>query len=234
MWLMLACGIVDVMANGREPQQIAKRAVILGAVSFRSSLEVTAHPRVVEISGRLVPWLIEVGCESEVDPIERELLATPLGQLSDSQRSDARWAGEGAAVFCWMLKLSEVLEERTLVNPTHLPGLLGILKPQAMDIIGSAALRDRNEIEATCRQFVLILSMLRESRVGPPASDIIRRIHVQELSGVGIPITEDSVRRVSELLGKMTPQERSQVAGLYFVRHHAALWFLSGRSNYFT
>jgi hypothetical protein len=221
------------MAKGREPQQIAKRAVILGAISFRSSLEVTAHPRVVEISMRLLPWLIEVGCENELDPIERELLATPVGQLSDSQKIDARWAGESAAIFCWMLNPSEGLEETTPVNAAILPGLLGIMKPQAVEIIGSAAFRDRDEIESTCRQFVLILSMLRESRVDPPARDIIRRVHVQELSAAGVPVTEDSVRRASEVLGKMTRQERTQAAGMYFVRRHAALWFLSDRRRYF-
>src|ERR1035437_2094201 len=130
------------MGIGREPQQVAKRAVILGAIAFRSSLEVTDHPRVFEISKRLLPWLKEVDCDDELDPIERTLLVTPLGQLSDSQRIDARWAGESATLFCWMLKLVGPLDPAQPADQTVLPDLLSILRPGAMHIVRSASLRE--------------------------------------------------------------------------------------------
>lgn len=221
------------MVRGRKPQQVAKRALILGAIAFRSSLEVTDHRRVVEISQRLLPWLSDIGCGDELDPIERELLATPLGQLSDSQRIDANWAGEGAALFCWMLKLGEPLKEASPANPSHLPVVLRILKPEAMDLLRSPLLRDRAEIEDTARQFMLIRSMLQESRVDRPGRDIVRRVNCQKLNGVGLVVTEDAVRRASEAIGRMTALERSRAAGLYFVREHSVLWFLSDRSSYF-
>ncbi len=75
--------------------------------------------------------------------------------------------------------------------------------------------------------------MLMESRIGPPQRDIIRRANLQRLSHVGVVVTDDAIRRASEAANGMTPQERSQVAGLYFVRDHAALWFLSDCSSYF-
>jgi Domain of unknown function (DUF4272) len=222
------------MDIGREPRQVAKRALILGTISFRSSLEVTPHPRVVEISGRLFPWLNEVGCGDHLDPIERDLLATPFGKLSDSQRMDAKWAGEGAAFFCWMLNLGEELEEAAPSNPSKLPTLLAILKPQAKEIVESATLRNRKEIEDTCRRFVLIRSLLQESRVDAPASDIIRRVHTQKLDDVGFSVTADAIKQAVDAVGRMTPRDRADAAGMYFVRHHAALWFLSDRKNYFT
>ena len=221
------------MASTRDPRQIAKRALILGAISFRSALEVTDHPRVLEISRRLLPWLEEMGCEDELDPIERELLATPFGQLSDSQRIDANWAGEAAAFFCWMLNLSEPLEPARCAEQSALPGVLCILKPEAAKILRSASLRDRAEIEDTCRQFVLIRSMLQESRAEPPAREIIRRVNVQKMNDVGLAVSDEAVERASQAVSRMTPQERSEAAGLYFVRNHAALWFLSDRSSYF-
>jgi hypothetical protein len=221
------------MVSGRTPQQVAKRALILGSIAFRSSLEVTDHPRVIEISQRLLPWLTEMECEDELDPIEREVLATPVGQLSDSQSIDANWAGEAAALFCWMLKLCEPLEEANPANQSDLAGVLCILKPEALDIVRFAALRDPTEIDETCRQLVLIRSMLQESRVDPPGRDIIRRVNLQKLNDVGLAVPEDAVRSASEAVSRMTPQERRRAAGLYFVRDHAALWFLSDRSSYF-
>src|SRR5262249_35579734 len=71
------------MVTMRESQQIAKRALILGTIALRASLEVTDHPRAVEASQQLLRWLNQVGCDGEIDPIERGELATPLGQLSD-------------------------------------------------------------------------------------------------------------------------------------------------------
>ena len=221
------------VASGRQPQHIAKRALTLGAIAFRSSLEITDHPRVVETSRRLLPWLNDVGCGDEIDPIERELLGTPVGQLSDSQKIDANWAGEAAALFCWMLKLGEPLEEASPANQSDLPVVLRILKPEAVEILRSASLRDRTEIEDLCRQIVLIRSILQESRVGPPARDIVRRVNVQKLTDAGLVVAEGAVRRASEAVSRMTPQERSRMAGAYFVRDHAALWFLSSRSSYF-
>lgn len=221
------------MGKWREPQQIAKRAIIVGAIAFRSSLEVTTHPRVVELSQRLLPWLIEIGCDDEIDPIEREELGTPLGRLSDSQLIDVRWAGEAAAVFCWMLKLQEKLEETTFADSTAFLELLSILRPEAIDIIRSAQLRDLGEIESTCRQFVLIRSMLQEARIGPPASDAIRRVNIQRMSEVGQVVTEIDIQRASAVVSRMMPQDRVPAAGLYFKRDHVALWFLSGRSRYY-
>ena len=222
------------MAKGREAQQVAKRAVILGAIAFRSSLEVTSHPRVVEFSERLLPWLIEVGCDDELDPIEREELSTSLGQLSESQMMDVRWAGESAAIFCWMLKLREDLDEKNLADQSSLPDVLGILKPEAVEVIRLAVLRSRSEIVDRCRQFVLVRSMLQESRVGPPASDIVRGIHVQKLKEVGVSMTDDAVKQASGVVSRMSAEDRKRVAALYFIRHHAAMWFLSDRASYFS
>lgn len=221
------------MRNRREPKQIAKRAIIFGAIAFRSSLEVTTHSRVVELSQRLLPWLIEIGCGDEIDPIEREELETPIGGLSDSQMIDVRWAGEAAAVFCWMLRLQKNLEETTLADSTAFVQLLSILKPEAEDIIRSAQLRDLGEIESTCRQFVLIRSMLQEARIGPPASDIIRRANLQRLNEVGQVVTDEDVQIASDVLSRMTSEDRAKTAGLYFIRDLAALWFLTDRSRYY-
>jgi len=221
------------MGNHREPQQIAKRAIILGAIVVRFSFEVTSQPSAAELFQRILPWLTEIGCGDEIDPIEREELETPIGQLSESQMIDVSWAGDAAAVFCWMLKLHEELEQTKGTNLGALPWLLGILKPEALDIIRSAELRDLSEIEAACRQFVLIRSMLQEARVGPPASDTIRRVNIQRLSEVGQAVTDEDVERASAIVSKMTPEDRKKTAGLYFVRDHAALWFLSGRNRYY-
>jgi hypothetical protein len=207
--------------------------VILGTIAFRSSLEVTNDPRVPGFSRRLLPWLGEVGCDDELDPIERELLATPLGQLSDSQSIDARWAGEGASFYCWTLKLLDPPAMTAPADPSPLLDVLSILRPAATRIIESASLRDIREIQDACRQYALIRSLLQEARVGPPASDIVRKVNLERLHKVGLNVDVEAVRRASEIVSGMTPEERAQVAGLYFIRNHASLRFFDDRPGYF-
>ncbi len=76
--------------------------------------------------------------------------------------------------------------------------------------------------------------MLQEARVGPPASDIIRRINVQKLNGVGLSVPDNAVKRASEVLSRLTLADRKRVAGLYVIRDHNAMWFLSDRPRYFS
>jgi len=233
MHLVAGSGKGGAMVTRREPRQVAKRALVLGALAFRASLEVTDHPRVPEIARQLLPWLTEMGCGDELDPIEREELATPLGQLSDSQRADVNRAGEPAAFFGWTLNLVPPLPDVDAADQADLLAVLRILKPEAADILQSASLRDRAEIEDTCRRFVLVRAILQESRVEPPARDVIRRYYLQNLKDAGIAVPEDAIERAAAIVSRMTPQDRIRVAGIYFVRSHAALWYLSGRATYF-
>ncbi len=221
------------MASGREPLQVAKRTLVLGAIAFRASLEVTNHPRTVELSRRMLPWLREVNCDDEIDPIERDLLDTPLGCLGPSLRIDANYAGEAAAYFCWALGMAEPLPVVEAADQAQLLERLAILTPGAATILQSPSLRDRDEIRDASRHYVLVRSRLQEIRVGPPASDIIRRGHFESLHEVGIEVPEEAVERATAAVDRMTPEERSRSAALYFVRSHAALWLFSDRPTYF-
>jgi hypothetical protein len=206
---------------------------VLGSLAFRASLEVTSHPRVLEFSKELLPWLRRIGCADELDPIEEEELATPLGGLSRSQKADLNWAGDGAMFFCWMLKLVGPLEDAALSDHCQLTTLLSLLRPEAVEIISSAQLRDYQEIRDRCRHFILVQSLLRERRIENPGRDIVRRLTVEQLAEVGVAVTNDALMRAAETVVHMTPEEIGRAAGLYFVRAHAAFWFLSGRKTYF-
>lgn len=220
------------MAQCRPPQQVAKRALILGALAFRSSLEVTDHPRTAAIAQQLLPWLERSGCSEEVDPTEREELASSLGGLSRSQLADLKCAGESATFFCWVLGLVPALDVGTPADPLLLPDVLPILQPSASAFVESATLRDHAEIEEACRQFVLIQSLLREARV-PAARDILRRGQLRMLSDVGITVDDAAVKRAEEILAAMSAADRARAAGFYFVRAHAGWWLFSDRPTYF-
>jgi hypothetical protein len=66
------------------------------------------------------------------------------------------------------------------------------------------------------------------------ARTIVRGVNLKRLNDVGLVITGDALRRASEAVSRMTADERNRAAGLYFVRDHAALWFLGDRAHYFS
>src|SRR4051812_7785268 len=86
-------------ASMRTSSEVLRRAVVMTTVAFRASLEATIHPRSRELSQRLLPWLESLGMAGDIDPIEHDLLATPFGELETSQKTDAKWSGEGAFVM---------------------------------------------------------------------------------------------------------------------------------------
>jgi len=218
------------MVIRRSPQQVAKRALILGALSMRGSLEVTRHPHVVEFSERLLPWLIEVGCEEDICAIEREQFLTPLGLLSDSQWLDVKTAGEAAMFFCWTLQLIEDLSLTDRTNDSCTK-TLQILQPEAENFIANAKLRPALEIVEFCRQLALIRSMLQEARVSGEAKNILRRVNVEILAGLGIRVDDADVQRAEEIVKRMNPEQCSAAGGLMFIRSTCIAWLLNGGSS---
>jgi hypothetical protein len=218
----------------RTARQVAERAMILGSFVYRRTLEASDDPRAAVASERLLPWLHQLGCGDELDPIERRELATPLGQLSASELIDVNWAGEKAAFFCWMLNLGARPSETQIADQNMTFLALHILQPEAEMILRTAALRDGEQIRSVCLHFVLMLSILRERRVKPPTSDIVRRMARKQLDEVACPATEEAIEHATASVEKMTDQERRAMAGAYGLRARAAIWFLGDRKTYYT
>ena len=217
----------------RQPQQIAQRAIVLGAMAMRGSLELTDHPRTAEASARLLPWLREVDCDGEIDRIEREELMTPLGGLSPSQRIDVNWAGEAAAFFCWALGLDDALDWTNPADQSAVIGTLRILHADALELQRRATVRPACELDEACRQFVLIRSTLQQARISSPGKEVIAKLALQRLADVGIAVSDDAIAQAVATVAAMTPQEQSRAAGIYFVRCHAALWLFNDSRTYF-
>jgi hypothetical protein len=217
----------------REPRQIAQRAIVLGAMAMRGSLEVTDHPRTAELASRLLPWLCEVGCDEEVDPIEREELATPLGGLSSSQRIDVNWAGEAAAFFCWAIRLGDALHRSEPADQSAVIRTLRILRADAVELQRDASVRTVAELEEACRQFVLIRSVLQQACISSPAKEFIANLALHRLAEVGIPVCSDDIAQATATVADMTPPEQTRAAGLCFIRDHAALWLFNDSRTFF-
>jgi hypothetical protein len=141
----------------RTSQQVAERAIVMTTLAFRSSLEVTDHPRSVELTNRLLGWLKSYRLDFSLESTQREILAAPRGTLIRSQMSEAVWCAEEAGWLAWAighgapLPTLEPADARPLVQTLH------ILQDEVERIVEAAAFRPRSEIETSGVEILLTL-----------------------------------------------------------------------------
>lgn len=215
----------------RSSQQVAKRAIVTSAVAFRASMEATDHPRSEGISALILPWLEQEGVADELDPLERELLATPYRKLSKSQWRDASWSGEAAAVFGWAIGLVQLLPTWDFYDYRLLIEKLGILRPSVSPLLSHAALRPIAELESFCVRVLLIQWEMRLQRV--PDARLIE-MRDKEIESLGLSATEDDHCYCRKIVDTLLPEQRTRAAGIYFLRSHSAKWLFDQRQQYFS
>jgi hypothetical protein len=148
----------------RTPAEILRRAIVMTSVAFRASLEVTADTRCEELSRQVLPWLEEHGMASDIDPIERELLATVFGQLDASQHTDANWSGEGANIMFWALGLLAQPQYDEPLDYTRWFDRVGILRGDPLEALSDVAPRPVSELSEFHMRIETMKTALRLAR----------------------------------------------------------------------
>lgn len=226
----------------RTATQLARRAVVMGAVAFRASVERSNDRRAPEITEWILPWLEKMGVAEDIDPIELRLLETPYKRLDKTQSIDANWSGEGAAIFCWALGTVDKPPRLAPADQQIVITTLGIMKPTIPRILNSPMLRERSELEQFCKQVRLTRIVLHETHIkdGPLTaekrrlvSEIRRGKVTSELENAGITVDDTDFREIQGLVGNATTEARRLAAGAHVAREVAVTWLFDSRENYF-
>jgi recombinational DNA repair protein (RecF pathway) len=109
-------------------------------------------------------------------------------------------------------------------------GKLSILRLEAAPLIANATLRNPLEIEDAVTHLLLVQSVHRESRVGPPASDILRRVTLKNLAEFGLIPNADAIRAAQTAGPLATP---SQALGALSSRCMVGKWFFGTSPNFY-
>ena len=176
-----------------------------------------------------------MGIADELDPIERELLATPYGEFRRDQRIDAENSCEAAEVLCWVIGLLDRPEKWELADHNAIVSrTLSILRPEARAIIRAAALRPVDELVAYCKKIAAIRSALHQLRVDDPAKMIVRKVFYQRLAEVGLSASEHDLEQARLVVAVMSPDDRRLAPRLAFKREHAMMWLFDSRPTWFS
>jgi hypothetical protein len=152
--------------------RVARRALVLAAVSCRSAIEGDAgDPDAEPFRTAVLHWLEEVGAAVEAEPGELAMLRAPVGSLTNRQAIDGSWRGEGLGVLAWALGRYALPSYQEQVDSRDVADCLGFLEPQGAAVIRDAALRDAGELETLADRLFALHWRLRQFSIEPEHMD---------------------------------------------------------------
>ena len=124
------------------PQRVAARAMVLGLVLYRASIEQFRKDAAFKKLHALLPeWIDRLGLAAELEPQEDEMLRARLGRADPRVVTNAAWRSEGLAVLAWALNRFELPVYDQLADPRAATASVGFAEEKlaAMD---TAAAKD--------------------------------------------------------------------------------------------
>jgi hypothetical protein len=126
----------------------AARALVSCAVAQRIELEQEPGPEAQQLVDAGLHWLQAQGMERELEPVERTLLVTPLGQLDAALRDSFGARAEAACVIGWALRRTFVPGFDADADGAAVAQSLGWLGDDVAALATDTRLRHRDEIAA--------------------------------------------------------------------------------------
>lgn len=137
--------------------RIARRTLVLAAAACRGAIEGGEHDAEIAALRRdLAAWTSEMGLDDEIEPDERRLLDTPLGELPDEDGAAASWRAEGLVVLGWALGRNELPAYDQTADASALTRGVGLLSPPDQTVLAAPTARSATEIEAYANQVAAV------------------------------------------------------------------------------
>ena len=164
----------DPELNAPSAQRVAKRALVLAAVTCRSAIEGDAgDPNARRFQRDIIEWLGELGIRTEAEESELQLLETELGSLPERSQIDASWRSEGLGVLAWALGRSGLPSyERSVVAPDVAEDL-GFMRDSARELLDSAQLRTPDDLQKLADVYFTLHWRLRQFSMDQKPMDFV-------------------------------------------------------------
>jgi tetratricopeptide (TPR) repeat protein len=181
-------------------RRVAARALVLAAVFYRAQLE---SDRFAEAwRSKLLAWIDALDLGPELERGERSFLHTPVGHADAQLVANASWRVEGLGVLAWALgrfdlpAYDDLGEFATPPDVGFTEKLLSAMDTAAArELLQSAGLRPKSEIDRFSRHITLVSWRLRQFLVDPdrpvPSMDFEmrggRRVAVEDRAALRRP-----------------------------------------------
>jgi hypothetical protein len=209
----------------RNSHEVAARAIVLGALGFRASLEVTTHPRSPTLCLQLLPWLEQLNLGDRIEGFHGEILKTPHQLLSRESQTEAFWRGEEASLLGWAIELFDKPNPTLEIEPGLLVSKLRLLQPNATELISAARLRPQPEIDDYCAFCLTVRHHFQVAILDKDGQAILQHLHQTRLAELGLSEALDRQREI-EIEAAQLVSATPNVRGLYVVRALTSDWLL--------
>jgi len=210
--------------------RVAARAMVLSSISCRGAIERDFEkPGAEVLRQRILPWLVTIGVSSELEPIEKDLLETPLGKLDSRNALNSQWRSEGLVVLAWALKWAELPRPQDQCDPSELANSLGFLDERRNTPLHNPALRPNEEIETWGDTYLTLHWRLRLITSYPGTMDFIEVVDKCEWGPLRIDqleIVENDVAIDGVRIDKIDAKKHGELLSIARERHQAFNWLL--------
>jgi hypothetical protein len=177
---------ITIERNFPTVERVARRAIVMSAVVHRAFMEYYAkdlqnEPAIKEECHKAFTWLERLDVLDELEPQERAILETPLGELTARQTSDCSRQGEGLAVLAWALNQYTLPDYDELVIPKEVAKSIFFNKPEAKKLFTTPNLRTPEEILEYSEEIFALHWRLRDYQHQP------RKINLKASAGMNGP-----------------------------------------------
>jgi len=216
--------------------RVARRALVLASVACRGSIESDAGKLgAEELRQRILPWLVELGTDIELESHERELIAQPLGKLDRKNAINATWKSEGLVVLAWALRFGELPSFCVQCDPPRVANEVGLLAPVQETCLDTPRLRDADEIEAWTDYYLTLHWRLRllESHPGQmDFVDCVNRVMWGPVTLEGFDLVENDISDDGIRIDLISEDRRRALISIAQERHQAFNWLLGFEELY--
>ncbi|MEZ4222607.1 MAG: DUF4272 domain-containing protein [Polyangiaceae bacterium] len=218
----------DYQPQPPSAEQVARRALILSAVSCRGILELDPdRERAERFWDRVMKWWQALDLEADLEPEEAALLASRFGTARQQDAVDESWRSEALGVIAWALGQADVISHDRQVDPSAVANSLGFLEDHT--VLESPRLRSPDELNAYLDVAFTVHWRLREFSLNPGAMDFAefcRTAWFGPLSLKGVRLLEGDLA-LGDLPISRAPTELVQTAmSIAQERHQAANWLV--------
>lgn len=210
-----------------EASRVLRRALALSSVAVRSFAESGDRADSEEMLAKMRRWLRETGIEDELEPQERAVVATPLGQLDLKLAVNGSWRSEGLYVLAWALGRYPTLAHDETVDPERAAKALGFLEDDALSSEKRPRLRSDDELDAFDSRQLALHWRFRDYSLRPAAMDFakfVRECGWAALSVDASVLIDNDLSVGGMRIDKAEPAQVQRCLSIAMERHQAINW----------
>jgi hypothetical protein len=220
-----------------DATRVARRALVLAAVVCRGAIDRgVGDPDAESLYPRILTWLTQMDLWEEVEPNEKKIFYTPLGQLEQKDIIQAIWYMEGLAVLAWALQQGEFPRHDEEVNPNDVTDSVCFLSEDAEELLRTARLRNRIQLNACLELLYAIHTRLRDFIRHRKSKDFTSWVSQRWIKALGLDaahlIVDNDLAIDDKPISAVEDKRVQECANITFERHRAVIWLVEGYPTY--